>query len=111
MKEKELVGIWHIQKMEQWDEDYFNQEVQAFIRINTKSGGEFQFGLVSGELHGKIVQYLEGDKFEFMWECRDECDPAHGSGWIRLKETIEGEFRFYNAGDDSLFEAQKVKKQ
>ncbi|MEI8346561.1 MAG: hypothetical protein WCG27_03785 [Pseudomonadota bacterium] len=92
---------------------FFNQEVQAFIRIGSKNSGEFQFGLVSGQLNGKLVKYSEGDKFEFMWEGNDECDSAHGSGWIRLKnkKTMEGEFWFYDAGDDSKFEAKKITKK
>lgn len=30
-------GTWHIYEMEQWDESYFNMEVQAYIEIGTKS--------------------------------------------------------------------------
>ena len=28
-------GTWHITEMSEWDEDYFNMEVQAFIKINS----------------------------------------------------------------------------
>lgn len=27
-----LEGTWHITDMENWDEDYFNMEVQAYIK-------------------------------------------------------------------------------
>ena len=39
-----------------------------------------------------------------------ECDPACGSGWIRIKEEdlIEGEFRIH-LGDDSTFLARRAK--
>lgn len=43
-------GIWHIIQMDMWDEDYFNMGVQAFIRIGANGFGDFQFGLVSGDL-------------------------------------------------------------
>src|SRR4030095_1001833 len=46
-------GLWYITTMELWDEDYLNMEVQAFIRITREGGGEFQFGLVSGQLDGE----------------------------------------------------------
>jgi hypothetical protein len=49
--------------MELWDEDYFNMEVQAYITIEPNNRGCFQFGLVSGEINGKIVDYAEGKKW------------------------------------------------
>ena len=95
--------------MQMWDKDYFNMEVQAFIRIEQNHKGNFQFGLVSGALDGRIVNYHDGDKFEFNWEGYDECDSESGSGWIRIKDedTLEGEFRLYN-GDNSTFLAKRV---
>ena len=41
-------GVWHIKEMENWDEDYFNMEVQAYIEIDERGSGDFQFGLVTG---------------------------------------------------------------
>lgn len=65
MKKSEYVGLWHIYEMEAWGKDYFNMEVQAYIRIDKNSLGEFQFGLVSGQIDGRIVKYPEGERFEF----------------------------------------------
>ncbi|KAF0191035.1 MAG: hypothetical protein FD167_6059 [bacterium] len=42
----EFLGKWHIYEMSEWDEGYFNMEVQAYIKIDTDSMGSFQFGLV-----------------------------------------------------------------
>ncbi len=96
--------------MQMWDLDYFNMEVQAYIRIESDKRGRFQFGLVTGDMDGKIVDYAEGKRFEFTWEGNDECDPASGSGWVKIKEkdTLEGEFRIHN-GDDSTFLAKRAK--
>jgi hypothetical protein len=107
-----FAGTWHIYEMEQWDEDYFNMEVQAYIRIDPNNLGDFQFGLVSGCIDGKLVDYADGERFEFTWEGNDECDPACGSGWIRIKEEglLEGEFRTH-LGDDSTFLARRAKQQ
>ncbi len=57
----------------------------------------FQFGLVSGERGGKVVKYPEGKRLEFTREGNDECDHAHGSGWVKIKEKdlLDGEFRFH----------------
>jgi len=106
----DFTGTWHIYEMDLWDEDYFNMEVQAYITIGPNNRGCFQFGLVSGEMDGRIVGYAEGKKFEFTWEGNDECDPASGSGWVRLKEKdiLEGEFRFH-MGDSSTFLARRAK--
>ena len=45
-----FIGTWYIYEMEAWDEDYFNMEVQAYLRIGAKGLGDFQFGLVSGQI-------------------------------------------------------------
>ncbi len=52
----------------------------------------------------------EGKRFEFTWEGNDECDPASGSGWLRMKEKdlLEGKFRIHK-GDSSIFLARRVK--
>lgn len=105
-----FTGTWHIYEMETWDMEYFNMEVQAYIRIESDKQGEFQFCLVSGVIDGKVVDYPDGKRLEFTWEGNDECDPASGSGWIRMKgkDLIEGEFRIHN-GDSSTFLARKAK--
>lgn len=106
----EFTGTWHIYEMEMWDEDYFNMEVQAYIKIDSNNLGHFQFGLVFGNIDGKVVDYADGKRFEFTWEGNDECDPASGSGWVRIKGKglLEGEIRIH-LGDNSTFLARRVK--
>jgi hypothetical protein len=41
-------GLWHIVSMSGWDEDYFNEEVQAFIEFEANGTGHFQFGYLQG---------------------------------------------------------------
>ena len=103
-------GTWHIYEMEMWDEDYFNMEVQAYVRIDSEGLGEFRFGLVSGEIDGEIVEDGTDERFEFTWDGNDECDPALGSGWFRLKDknSIEGRIKIH-MGDNSAFSARRVK--
>ena len=107
-----LSGTWHIYEMRMWDEDYLNREVQAYIHIDENGGGDFQFGLVSCGLHGKVVNYTGQQRFEFTFSGSDEYEPTNGSGWIALKgkDNIEGEFRFH-LSDSSAFLAHKAKER
>ncbi|MEA3559625.1 MAG: hypothetical protein U9R75_10260 [Candidatus Thermoplasmatota archaeon] len=106
----EIVGAWHIQEMSEWDPEYLNMEVQAFIRIDKNSKGEFRFGLVSGQISGGFEKDTECERFKFTWEGNDEGEYVSGDGWIRAKddEFAEGEIRF-NSGEISLFITTKVK--
>lgn len=106
-----FAGTWHIYEMKMWDEEYFNMEVQAYIRIESNKSGHFQFGLVSGAIYGKVVGYPDGRRFEFTWEGSDESDPVCGSGWVRIKDKglLEGEFRIHG-GDWSTFLAGRAKQ-
>jgi len=102
-------GTWHITEMEMWDEDYFNMEVQAYIEINEKRLGNFQFGLVSGYLDGEVVDDNGEERFEFTWEGQDENDPVLGSGWLRFRDEnhLEGKIKFH-LGDSSTFQAKRA---
>ncbi|QTA85743.1 hypothetical protein [Desulfonema magnum] len=103
-----FAGTWHIVEMEMWDESYFNMEVQAYIKINKKGNGNFQFGLVTGYIDGEFIK--EDEKLEFTWEGNDEMDTASGSGWVKMKEKdiIEGKIKFH-MGDRSMFTAKRAK--
>ncbi len=103
-------GIWHIQEMDMWDADYFNEEVQAYIKIKSDGLGEFQFGYVSGEIDGEILKGESDERLVFSWEGDNECDPVTGAGWLKLKDknTLEGWFKFH-LGDSSGFIAKRAK--
>lgn len=109
MKTNEFSGTWHIHEMSEWDKDYFNMEVQAFVKIEKSGSGEFQFGLVSGAMDGRIANHPDGKRFEFTWVGNDECDDASGSGWFRMSgaDEIEGEIKIHN-GDTSGFKAKRA---
>ncbi len=103
-------GAWHISEMEMWDLDCCNMEVRAYLRIDSEGLGEFQFGLVFGEVDGEIVTDSTDERFEFTWEGNSECDPASGSGWFRLtgKNGIKGRIKIH-MGDSSAFSARPAK--
>ena len=103
------VGVWHIIEMDMWDEDYCNMEFQAFIQVGSNGIGNFQFGLVSGGIDGEVVKTGNTERFEFTWEGQDECDPALGSGWLRLsgKDKLKGRIKLH-LGDSSEFFAVRA---
>jgi hypothetical protein len=106
----EYKGIWHIHEMETWNEDYFNMEVQAYIEINPNGLGNFQFGLVSGQIDGEVIKDGDVERFEFSFEGMDELDPVSGGGWVKLKDedNMEGRIKFH-LGDSSMFLAKRLK--
>lgn len=105
-----FAGRWHIIKMSEWDEDYCNMEVQAYINIEKSGLGEFQFRLVTGSLNGDFKKTNDETIFDFTFDGSAECDPTNGDGWMKIKEdgTAEGEIRFH-MGDISKFWAKKSK--
>jgi hypothetical protein len=101
-------GRWNITWMSTWGEDYLNEEVQAFIEFLPEGAGEFQFGLVRGDL-----DYREGVRdgkpaVEWTWDGQDEMDPVQGRGWAVLEgDELLGMF-FIHLGDESDFVASRV---
>lgn len=97
--------------MSSWDIKYCDMEVQAYIKIEKNLMGDFQFGLVSGQIDGRSIKRQDEEYFEFTWDGNDECDDALGSGWIKLKDKnhAEGEIKFH-LGDDSTFQLKRMKK-
>ena len=105
---RNLIGTWHIYEMEEYDEDCFNMEGQAYIKLDAKNSGNFKFATINGCIDGKMIHYLEGEQFEFNWEGAEEGQDISGSGWVKLKSKniIKGEFRFF-FGEDTTFLARK----
>jgi uncharacterized protein YndB with AHSA1/START domain len=105
-----FTGTWIITEMEMWDAEYINMEVQAYIRIGVDGLGDFQFGLVSGEIDGEVVKLGNVERFEFTWEGQDEMDPVSGSGWLKSTGQNRGEGRIkIHLGDSSAFKAVREK--
>lgn len=59
------MGLWHITEMEMWDADYFNMETQAYLQINVNGLGDFQFGLVTGQIDGEVEMLADYVIFSF----------------------------------------------
>lgn len=102
---KAVIGNWRITGMEVWDADYFDMEVPAHITIRKDLTGEFQFGLVQGDLDGRVDLDNGAVRLEFSWSGFDENDPMNGRGWMQIDgDQAEGRI-FIHLGDDSAFTA------
>jgi len=105
---KAFAGKWRIVEMEMWAQDYIDMEVPGFIDIGSDGTGQFQFGLVSGDIDGRFQPCGNTLRFEFCWSGQDENDPACGRGWAVI-ENGELDGRIYlHLADDSAFRATKT---
>jgi hypothetical protein len=101
-------GRWLIVSMDQWDEDYLNEEGEAFIEFEAHNSGQFHFGYVHGEIDYRLTTRDGKAAVEFTWDGHDEMDPAQGRGWAVLEgEELKGE-TFFHQGDDSGFIARRA---
>jgi hypothetical protein len=93
--------------MDEWDDEYIDMEEDAYIRIKKDGTGEFQFGLVKGDIDGRIEKRNDNARLEFTWSGFDEDDEISGRGWAEInKKEINGRI-FIHLGDDSGFKAKK----
>jgi hypothetical protein len=105
-----FTGLWHIVSMDGWDEDYFNEQVQAFIEFEANGTGHFQFGYVSGYMDWRPTTREGEPAVEWSWEGGDGADgtPLLGRGWAKLMgDQLHGTI-FIHLGDESGFEARRV---
>lgn len=108
-----FTGLWHIISMTEWNEDYFNEEVQAFVEFEVGGSGSFQFGYVSGSMDWRRTTRDGEPAAEWSWEGGDGADgtPLTGRGWAKLKgDRLEGMIVIH-LGDESGFVAKRAKAQ
>ncbi len=107
--ESPFLGRWRIVSVSQWEDEYLDEEVEAYIEFDDRGGGSFQFGYIQG-----IIDYSEGLRdgqpaAEFSWEGGDGADgtPLTGRGWAMLKgEGLQGIISIH-MGDETDFEAKR----
>ena len=105
-----FTGHWRITSMPQYDENYLDEYVPAFIEFNAKGTGSFQFGYVSGNLNGKIGLRDGKQAIEFTWEDMDEMDECSGQGWVVLEGNELHGLIVFHSGDESEFVAKGLTK-
>ena len=99
--------------MSAWENDYLDEEVEAFIEFDDKDGGSFQFGYVQGVIDHRMANRGGEPAVEFTWEGGDGADGTllTGRGWGVLRDDqLHGEF-FIHEGDESEFVAKRKKEK
>lgn len=109
MRRGQFIGKWRIAEMEAWGQDYVDMEVPGFIHIDSEETGHFQFGLISGDIDGRVEQCGSSPRFEFSWSGQDENEYACGRGWAVIDDSeLRGRI-YLHLADDSAFRAIKSK--
>lgn len=103
-----FVSRWRITWMEQWDQEFVDEEVEGFFEFEPNGSGSFQFGYVRGQIDYRHSTRDGESCLEFSWDGNDEMDPAQGRGWAIIEsEQISG-MLFFHQGDESRFTATKL---
>ena len=106
-----FAGRWRITSMSEWDADFIDAEVEAYIRFVKGGSGEFQFGHVQCQLDYELTERSGRPAAEFSFEGMDEMDPTTGRGWtVRDGDQLRGRLAFH-AGDRSDFLAMRIGKR
>ena len=97
--------------MSEWDEDYFNEEVQAFLEFEATGTGHFQFGYVRGYMDWRPGTRDGVPCAEWTWEGNDGADMSDmsGRGWAKLDEEELHGMIVIHLGDESEFVAKRAK--
>jgi hypothetical protein len=106
-----FTGRWRIVSMSAWEDDYLDEEVEAFLEFEDKGGGSFQFGYVQGVIDWRLTTRDGEPAVEWSWEGGDGADgtPLTGRGWAVVKDDeLHGEF-FIHEGDESELLAKRAK--
>src|ERR1700751_975314 len=109
-----FIGSWRIVSMSAWDDDYLDEEAQAFIEFDEKGGGgSFQFGYVQGVMDCCTTNRDGKRAVEFSWEGGDgaEGTPLTGRGWAILEGDKLSGMICIHMGDHSEFVATKATRR
>jgi len=108
--ESPLDGRWRIVSMSAWEDEYLDEEVQAFLEFEETGRGSFQFGYIRGLMDCRTTSRGGEPAVEFSWEGGDGADgtPLTGRGRAILQgEELSGLFCIHE-GDESVFEATRA---
>lgn len=72
--------------MSAWEDEYLDDEVEAYIDFDERGGGAFQFGYIRGVVDYRAARRDGKPTVEFSWEGGDGADgtPLTGRAWAVL---------------------------
>ncbi len=104
-----FTGRWRIVSMSAWEDDFLDEEVEAFIEFDNKGCGHFHFGNVQGQMDCRLTTRDGEPAVEWSWDGNAEMDAAQGRGWAVIRDDELHGMIFFHGGDDSEFAAKKAK--
>ena len=102
-----FTGRWRIVSMEQWDQDFVDEEEEGYFEFDDKGEGSFHFGYVHGNMDCQLTTKDGEPAVEWSWDGNDEMDAAQGRGWATIKDGDLHGTIYFHGGDDSGFVARK----
>jgi hypothetical protein len=110
-KESPFTGRWRIVSMSAWEDDFLDEEVEAYIEFNDRGWGDFHFGNVQGQMDCRQTTRDGEPTVEWSWDGNAEMDAAQGRGWAVLRGDELHGMIFFHGGDDSEFVAKRARAQ
>jgi len=102
-----ITGRWRIISMNAWEDDFLDEEVEAYIEFDEKGWGDFHFGNVQGQMDYRLTTREGEPSVAWTWDGNAEMDAAQGRGWAVIKDDELHGVIFFHGGDDSEFVARK----
>src|SRR5438132_204433 len=84
-KPSPFTGRWRIVSMEQWEQDFIDEQEEGYFEFDAKGCGSFHFGYVHGNIDGRLTTRDGEPAIEWTWDGNDEMDAAQGRGWVVVK--------------------------
>ena len=76
-KTNPFTGRWRIVSMEQWDQEYVDEE-EGYFEFDQKGNGPFHFGYVHGQMDCQLTMRDGEPAVEWTWDGNDEMDAEDG---------------------------------
>src|SRR5436309_990348 len=96
--------------MSDYDDEYLDEEVEAYIEFNDRDWGDFHFGNVQGQMDCRQTTRDGEPAVEWSWDGNAETDAAQGRGWAVVRGDELHGMIFCHGGDDSEFVAMRKQR-
>lgn len=104
------MGRWRIVSMDEWDQDFIDEEEEGRIEFDENNMGSFHFGYVHGTMDCQFTTRDGQPAVEWTWDGNDETDLVQGRGWAVLNGKELHGMIFFHCGNNSGFVAKKKDK-
>lgn len=96
--------------MSNWDNEFMDEETQAFNVFAAGGRGEFHFGHVLCGIDWRPEQRRSGPGIAFTFDGYNEIDPTTGRGWAAVQSggTLKCHL-YFRQGDASAFCATRLR--